>query len=99
MSVEKEVRKARRALVFWRLVGDVIGVPRLLFQAFDHIFRMFERTIFYYELDAARRYRALTGADLAIALGEQGRYVGLDQESADAVHDRYRDQLSEGNGE
>lgn len=96
MNVERQIRRTRRWLVFWRLMGDVIGVPRTLCRALDKCLLMFERTIFYLELDAARRYRALTGADLAIGLGEPNRYSGLDIQSANVVHERFTAALEAG---
>lgn len=93
MSVEKEVRKARRAMIWWRITGDVIGFPKDIFKALAKFFNAVERSIFYYELDAARRYRALTGVDLSIGLGEGGRYTGIDAESSTIVNGKFHAEL------
>lgn len=83
MSIERESRKALRRLFLWRLVGDLIGFPRSVFLTVAQFFGSVERTVFYLELDAARRYRAITNTDLALAAGELHRYSGLARVAAD----------------
>lgn len=97
MSIEREVRKARRALVLWRLLGDLVGFPALVLDAVSRLFKNIEKTVFYYELDAARRYRALTGVDLGVGLGEDARYAGLDKQSAEDRDEAFRE--SKGHGD
>lgn len=102
MSIEKQVRKARRRLFFWRLLGDVVAAPRMLFEIMANVFlnlakiaSNFEKTVFAMEVDASRVYRALTGVDLGIAVGEPNRYSGARQGVAqlrdDAFDGRRRD--------
>jgi hypothetical protein len=94
MSVEKETRKALRRAVWWRLLGDGLGlfVRRPLF-ILSAAFQMLgagivdlERAIMYYEIDAARRYKSLTGLDLAYGAGDAARYHGLDPRFANRFH-------------
>lgn len=95
-SIEARVRRAHRRLFFWRLVGDIIEIPLKLVSALSNaicaIFASLSKTVFYLELEAAREYMALTGADLAYALGETNRYGGLTpgraQEAQQALFER-----------
>lgn len=75
-SIETQVRRALWRLVFWRLVGDAFSLPRRLLSVIAAWLLELERALFYFELDAARVYRALTGIDPAHALGERLRYGG-----------------------
>lgn len=77
MSAEKLVKRQLRRMVFWRFVGDVIGVPRRLLEALAGIVRQFEDCVFYFEADAARQYEKLTDVDLGRASGDGTRYMGL----------------------
>lgn len=67
-------RRALRAVVLWRLAFEIVAIPRRLLQAVVEILDRLEYAVFYYELDAARRYHALTGIDLAKAAGDEHRY-------------------------
>lgn len=87
-SVEARVRRAFWAMLFWRIVGDVLGIPSKLLRAVALVFESIEKSIFYAELESARRYKALTGTDLAYALGETGRYGGLSPERAEQAQAR-----------
>lgn len=80
MSAEALVQKQLRRMVFWRLVGDVIGFPRRILQGLLDGIAEIEQAAFYLELDAARQYEALTGTDLGCASGQDGRYAGLHPE-------------------
>ena len=71
------VRRALWRVVFWRIVGDIIAIPRRILKALAMIFEEFEMAAFYLELDAARRYESLTDIDLGAAAGAPERYEGL----------------------
>lgn len=77
MSAERLVRRALWRLVFWHLVGDIVSIPRRIFEMLAHIGSEFEAAVFYFELDAARRYEGLTSVDLGKAAGQAERYEGL----------------------
>ncbi len=84
-GVEKEVRRARRSLIWWRLLGDVIGLPKMLLRVLAQWVANVESTVFIMEIDAARRYKALTGVDPGIATGDTDRYAGTDREYNEKV--------------
>jgi len=84
MSVEQEARKALRRMVFWRIFGELLMIPQalvgavaLLFATLGNWLKTLEMSIFYLELDAARRYKLLTGVDLAASSGAPARYGPL----------------------
>lgn len=84
MSAERLVNAALLRLFLLRLLGDLVSIPRSLCQAVGAlvaavtgVFAAIERTVFMLEVDAARRYRALTDVDLGLALGETTRYSGV----------------------
>lgn len=79
MSAERAVRRALWRVTVWRLVGDIISLPRRVFEAFGEWLEQIELAVFYLELDAARRYALLTGIDLGTAVGQERRYEGLKQ--------------------
>lgn len=90
MSLEREIGKAFRRMVFWRLVGDLCELPIRVLEACQFVFTSLirwvasvNRSVFYMELEYARRYKALTGTDLAYAVGEVTRYSGLDPARAE----------------
>jgi len=81
-------------MVFWRIVGDILDIPGkicgiliAMLNGIGNLFTMFSRSILYYELEHARKYRLLTETDLALAIGEPGRYGGLASGRADAIQD------------
>lgn len=83
MSVERQARRALRRMIFWRCVLNLLDLPRDLFRvassffaAFADLFDDVSRACFYFELDAARRYRLLTGVDMGVASGTDERYMG-----------------------
>ena len=77
MSAERLTRRTLRSLTFWRVTGALVGVPRRLAAAVTDFMYDLELAVFYRELDAARRYRMLTGVDLGVAAGEPDRYRGV----------------------
>lgn len=84
-SIERQVRKAHRRMVCWRLVGDIVEIPAHIlkqigefFVVLANVFMSFSRTIFYMELHYARQYTNLTGSDPAYAMGEPNRYGGME---------------------
>lgn len=97
MSVEKDARQALRRLIFWRLVGGLVVLPRLPFlwasmllsqvaEMFMTVYRVgrdVELTVFCAELAAARRYKLLTGFDFGLGTGDQNRYASLDDSLRD----------------
>lgn len=82
-SVERQVQRSLWAVFFYRGIGDLVALPRMLLNSAAVWILACERTLMYLELDAARRYRALTGVDLAVAVGEDSRYAGLSRSIAD----------------
>lgn len=61
VSVEAETKRALRSMVLWRLLGDVLELPPKITMGIHNIVNMicfsFSKSIHYYELEAARRYR------------------------------------------
>lgn len=84
MSIEKLSRKALRRAVFWRCVVAALDFPANLLNALAGVihrvadlFGQISDTVFYFEADAARQYRTLTGVDLGFAAkGDLERYGG-----------------------
>lgn len=81
MSVEKQARRALWRMVFWRMVGELVSLPKALFsvggmvlEAIAQWFQRVEMALFSLELDAARRYKLLTGVDMGTAMRQPGRY-------------------------
>lgn len=77
MSVEKQVKRAVRRMFFWRLVGDLVSLPRMLFYSVSKFFTNVENAVFAMEIDAARQYYGLTTLDLGRAAGDPDRYRGV----------------------
>lgn len=80
-SIEKQARKALRRMVFWRIVGELFMLPQAvvigLMAFLQHMvgwLKSAEMSLFYLELDAARRYKLLTGSDLGAASSAPARY-------------------------
>lgn len=48
-----------------------------------------ERALFYFEIDAARRYKNLTGLDMGTAASEPRRYGAMDPNVADTIQESY----------
>lgn len=96
MSIEKYARRALWRLVFWRLIGELCVLPQLLLrgivgmlQQVQQWFRNLEMAVFYMEIDAARRYKLLTGLDLGTASGEPGRYGASDPQIAEGIQQQF----------
>lgn len=87
MSLEWQIRRAFWRMVWWRLLGDLIEVPGKIADALATmiaaVFGSFAKTVFYFELEAARNYKTLTGTDLGYAVGETSRYGGLSADRAE----------------
>jgi hypothetical protein len=75
-------------MVFWHVVGDLIALPKYVLRSVADFLRDLERAAFCMELDAARRYKLLTGSDLGYAAGETHRYSGLDPQRAEAAQSK-----------
>lgn len=98
-SFEQQVKHHMRWMVFWRVVGDCVDVvPKLshalssLILNLGSIFTMFSRSILYFELEQARKYRLLTSTDLALGIGEPNRYGGLRAGIADEIQSKIHEQ-------
>ena len=96
--MEKAARRALWRMVFWRLVGELCTLPqailRIVIAAATNLgnwFRNLEMAVFYLELDAARRYKLITGLDLGTASGDPGRYGSLDPDMADRIQGSFMD--------
>lgn len=98
-STEKQVRKALRRMVFWRIAGELLRIPAAFLNALSIFFQVLvqwissvEVAIFYFELDAARRYKLLTGVDPAAASGAPARYaMALHPDLSDDIQRSYLD--------
>lgn len=100
-SIEKQARRALRRMIFYRLLGEFVSFPQVLIQPLVRFFKLLgewvrciELAIFQLELDAARRYKLLTGVDLPTAAGDPGRYGALDAERNEALQARYMQQAT-----
>lgn len=83
MNLERQARRALRRVVFFRLLAALVAAPADLFSWIAGAFgwlaglcREAETAVFYFELDAARAYRNVTGFDLGVATGTEERYMG-----------------------
>lgn len=77
MSAEKLARRTLRSVALWRFVAELLAAPRRVLQAVVEILDRLENSVFYFELDAARRYHDLTGIDIAKAAGDEHRYAEM----------------------
>ena len=74
MNIEHQVRKALLEAAGAKLVADGIGgIARILMAAGRWADDLADAP-FYLELDAARRYRLLTGEELASGINEPDRH-------------------------
>lgn len=94
-SFEKQARKALRRVVFWRFFVSFSSLPRRFFLFVAKFFDELENAFFYMEVDAARRYRNITGVDLGVASGQSYRYTGATPEAWDRAIARFEDDSSE----
>lgn len=84
-SVERLTRRALRRIAFWRTICTVLLFPSWVIKAATQIilriadvFDELSDVAFIFELEAARRYRSLTGIDLGYAVkGDIQRYAGM----------------------
>jgi hypothetical protein len=97
-SIERQARRALYRMVFWRLAGELFSLAQVFLSALQVLFQAglnlfnglrlwfnrIELAVFCLELDAARKYKLLTGVDMGTATHETGRYAMLDPERADA---------------
>lgn len=88
LSIEARTRIALACMIFFRLLGDIIEIPQKFIDAASQVLTSISKTVFYAELESARRYKALTGTDLGYAIGEVGRYGGLDPARAEKSQQR-----------
>lgn len=102
-GIEKEARKALRRMIFFRFLGDVAGYPQCILRPLQGLVKMHagffknvELTVFQLELEAARRYKLLTGIDLPTAAADPGRYGGLDTERNEQLQQQYMDEATSG---
>ncbi len=93
-SLEAQVKHELRWMTFWRIFGDCIDIfPKLIHAlsgiliAIANCFVMISRSVMYYELEHARKYKLLTNTDLALAVGEPNRYGGIKPGIADDIQD------------
>lgn len=100
-SIEKQARRALRRMIFYRVLGELMSLPQVIiqplrgfFKLLGDFFRQMELAIFQLELDAARRYKLLTGLDLPTAAGDPGRYGALDAQRNETLQNRYMEQAT-----
>lgn len=100
MGVEKLARKALRRAAFWRAVvvlvdfpGNVLNAVAQILHRIADLFDQLSDAAFYFEADAARQYRMLTGVDLGFAAkGDLDRYAGTNPKAlAQAEADEFDD--------
>lgn len=100
MSVEKLARRALRRAAFWRAVvacidlpGDVLKALAQVMMRVADLFDDLSNSAYYFEADAARDYRTITGVDLGFATsGSLNRYAGTNPKAlAQAELDEYDD--------
>lgn len=94
MNVERQARRYLRRMIFWRIVGAFADIPVRVCNVLWNLCEFLKTTItfihgfcqdishsvFYLELDAARKHQLLTGFDMAKAAGDGGRFHLLDAE-------------------
>ena len=104
MSIEKQARRALRRMVFWRIAAELLWLPQAVvigLMAFAQYvlnwLKSTEMALFYFELDAARRYKLLTGIDLGAASSAPQRYGYLN--NPDLTDDLQRDYLEQRHAE
>lgn len=92
---EKQVRRLVRRMVFWRIVGALFELPGRFFGVLAAFFTQLQTVcsdvavaVFYFELEAARKHRLLTGSDLGIASGTPYRYSPLSTGYAASVEEK-----------
>ena len=101
MSVEKHVRRTLWRMTFFRFCGELFVLPQVFLRMISSAcgflgswFKNLEMLVFTLELDAARRYKLLTGIDLPAAAHDPGRYALLDAQRNEDAQDTFMEQLS-----
>lgn len=98
MNVERQASRYLRLMIFWRIVGAFVDLPlrlcNLVWNFFEFLktattfvhgfFTDISHSVFYLELDAARKHQLLTGFDIGKAAGSGGRYHLLDADFQEA---------------
>lgn len=102
MSVEKHARRALWRMTFFRLLGECFVLPQVFLKIvmsacglLGSWFRNLEMLVFTLELDAARRYKLLSGIDLPAAAHDPGRYALLDAQRNEDAQTSFMEQLAE----
>ena len=100
-GIEGRVRRSRRRMIAYRLLGDLASSPQCWIRPAQGVLRMhgdffkaLEVTIFQLELDAAREYKLIAGIDLPTAGGDPGRYGGLDVERNHDLQQSFMDEVT-----
>lgn len=100
MSVEKYARRALWRMTFFRLCGEMFVLPQVFLRMIQSAcgflgswFKNLEMLFFTLELDAARRYKLLTGIDLPAAAHDPGRYALLDAQRNEDAQTSFMQQL------
>lgn len=92
--MERHASRYLRRMIFWRVVGAFVDLPvracNLVWNFCEFLkigltlvhgfFTDISHSVFYLELDAARKHQLLTGFDIGKAAGSGGRYHLLDPE-------------------
>lgn len=80
--MEKHARRILWRLIAWRILSDIIKMPRRILEAVAGLAFDLELALFYKELEAAREYKLLTGCDMGAATGDHDRYAGVVRQKA-----------------
>ena len=87
MSTERLVKTALLEAVVGRLLSETLGTVASMVLALGRGMDDLASGLFYIELDAARRYKLLTGEDLGAGAGQVDRHtmqpIPLDDDSDD----------------
>lgn len=87
-------------MTFFRLLGECFVLPQVFLKIvmsacglLGSWFRNLEMLVFTLELDAARRYKLLSGIDLPAAAHDPGRYALLDAQRNEDAQVSFMEQL------
>jgi hypothetical protein len=81
------------------MLGNIVMVIAGFFNGLRNWFRAMEMAVFYLELDAARKYKLITGMDLAAASGDPTRYGRLDPAVTDSMTEQFQKFVLDEEGE
>lgn len=88
-------------MTFFRFCGELFVLPQAFLRMIQAAcgflgswFKNLEMLVFTLELDAARRYKLLTGIDLPAAAHDPGRYALLDAQRNEDAQTTFIEQLS-----